>query len=56
MVIKNGHGLGVSNVHNRIVMFADDRYGLHYKTNQIGGVTVTVSIPVIYDENITPNH
>lgn len=40
--------IGNKNVNQRIVINYGKRYGLHLKTNEQGGVTTVVVLPVIY--------
>ncbi len=39
-------GFGVTNVHRRLKFMFGEQYGLHYSTNEGGGITVTVRIPM----------
>lgn len=38
-------GYGVQNVHKRIQLLFGERYGLHYRQNQLGGITVEIRLP-----------
>ena len=40
-------GYGLFNVNNRICLTYGNDYGLHYKRNDEGGITVILSIPFI---------
>lgn len=44
--IIDSQGYGIKNVNQRIKLQFGDLYGLHYETNEIGGVTVIVSLPL----------
>lgn len=43
-------GYGVRNVNRRIELMFGEKYGLHYRTNGNGGVTVEILLPEIYSE------
>jgi two-component system sensor histidine kinase YesM len=38
-------GYGVQNVHKRIQLLFGDQYGLHYRQNDLGGITVEIRLP-----------
>ena len=38
-------GYGVRNVNKRIELLFGEQYGLHYRINKLGGVTVEIRIP-----------
>lgn len=43
-------GYGVRNVNRRIELMFGEKYGLHYRTNGNGGVTVEILLPEIYSK------
>lgn len=42
------HGYGIFNVNDRIRLSHGEKYGLSYRINELGGVTVTIRFPKIY--------
>ena len=38
-------GYGVQNVHKRIQLLFGEQYGLHYRQNDLGGITVEIRLP-----------
>lgn len=42
-----GFGYGVRNVNKRIELLYGQEYGLHYLSNEYGGVTVEIVLPYV---------
>lgn len=50
-VHKNGSGVGLVNVNNRIKILFGERYGLHIESELDEGTVVTIKIPaIVYSE------
>ena len=49
---KNGSGVGVKNVHERIQLCYGKDYGLQIESEQEVGTTVNIWLPIVEDENI----
>ena len=44
-VLINDGSYGVKNVHQRIAIRYGKEYGLHYRKNESGGITVEIRLP-----------
>lgn len=44
--------VGVRNVHERIQLYFGSQYGLSFRCNEVGGTTVTVSLPILHDGDL----
>lgn len=46
---------GIKNVHQRIKNYFGESYGLSFKRNEANGITVTISLPAIFDKEMLAN-
>ena len=44
--------IGIRNVHNRLLLKYGEKYGLSYETNDNGGITAMIRIPVIVKKSV----